>query len=125
MEKEEILKLKPISKKQMAALHVYFDLVSERLNEAGLEQKVVLRLLPNVPWNKTTVKEGIWRPIQEAQLMKISTRQLNTKDVDKVWDSVNRFLSENFHIHEPFPSIWQIEQAIIEENEKKRFQKKS
>ena len=59
-------------------------------------------------WNKDMVKEYIWRPIQKAQLGKKSTTELTTKDIDKVFETINRFLGEKHKVHVPFPSIEEV-----------------
>lgn len=91
---------------QNRALHLYFQLVADRLNEAGLDKSVVLKGI-DVPWTKVGIKEDLWRPIQIAQLGKESTTELSTKDIDAVFDTINRHLAQ-FGIHEPFPSIEEI-----------------
>lgn len=90
--------------RQNNALHKYFEMVAETLNEAGLEMKKVLENSVDIPWSKETIKELIWRPIQEAQLKKKSTTKLSVKDVDIIFETVNRFLS-TLGIHIPFPSF--------------------
>jgi hypothetical protein len=89
---------------QNKSLHKYFELVAERLNEAGLEKKVVLQKVADCPWTKESVKEDLWRPLQFAQLLKKSTTEMTTKDIDVVYDTLNRFLGE-MGIHEPWPSL--------------------
>lgn len=102
---EEPKKEKIRTLKQNAALHKFYEHLSETLNVAGLEMSVVLSKRPNVPWTPSTVKELLWRPIQTAQLGKRSTTELTTREIDLVFDTLNRFLATEFHLHEPFPSI--------------------
>ena len=89
---------------QNRALHKYFGEVAELLNSAGLDMKKVLKPEVDIPWNKDTVKEYLWRPIQEHQLRKKSTTELTTKDIDVIFDTLNRFLAKQ-HIFVAFPSI--------------------
>jgi len=65
----------------------------------------VLKPEVDIPWNGRTVKEFLWRPIQETQLRKSSTTELTTKEIDEVFNTINRYLGEKFGIHVPFPSI--------------------
>jgi len=101
----------PVSKQrtlqQNKALHLYFQLVADTLNDAGLDMRTVLKPGVEIPWTKTTVKEYLWRPIQNIQLMKKSTTELTTRDIDAIFDTMNRHLA-NHGIHEPFPSIEEI-----------------
>lgn len=92
---------------QNKALHVYFQLVAETLNDAGLDMRKVLKPEVEIPWSKNTVKEYLWKPIQKIQLQKKSTTELSTKDIDLIYDTMNRHLAKH-GVHEPFPSIEEI-----------------
>ena len=94
---------------QNKALHVLFQLLSDRLNEAGLDMKKTLKPEVDIPWSGNTVKEYLWRPVQEAQLNKKSTTELTTAEIDKVFDTINKLLGEKFGLHVPFPSVQDIE----------------
>lgn len=91
--------------KQNRALHKYFGLLADQLNEHGLDMREVLKPGVEIPWSSITVKEYLWRPVQELQLKKESTTELTTKEIDKVFDTINRHIGEKFGIHIPFPSI--------------------
>jgi len=86
---------------QNKALHLYFRLVAETLNEAGLDMRAVLKPDVDIPWSPETVKEYMWRPIQKIQLQKDSTTELTTKEIDIIFDTMNRHLA-NHGVHEPF-----------------------
>lgn len=90
---------------QNRALHLWFQLVAETLNESGLDMRKTLKPEIEIPWTKSAVKEYLWRPVQKAMLHKDSTTKLNTKDIDKVFDVLNRHLGEKLEVHMPFPSI--------------------
>lgn len=89
---------------QNKALHLYFTQLAKSLNDAGLDMKKVLKPEVDIPWNGETIKEFIWRPVQKAQLNKESTTELTTKEIDEVFDTINRHLAK-FGIHNLFPSI--------------------
>jgi hypothetical protein len=92
---------------QNRALHKYFELMADALNEAGLDMRVVLKPEVDIPWNKITVKEYLWRPMQKAQLDKKSTTELTTLEINEVFETMNRHLSSKFgkwSVHIPFPS---------------------
>lgn len=91
--------------RQNAALHKLFELLSEALNDAGLDMKKTLQKNPDIPWTPANIKEYIWKPVQLAQLGKESTTQLTTKEIDEVFDTINRHIGNQFGIHIPFPSI--------------------
>ncbi len=57
-----------------------------------------------IPWSAHTVKEYLFRPIMKAQLGKKSTTELNTKDIDLVFNTLARHLSEKLGIAIEFPN---------------------
>ena len=89
---------------QNRALHAYFGLVANELNASGQSIQEVLKHSVEINWTPDNVKEVMWRSIQEALLKKKSTTNLETGEVDKVYDHMNRFLGEKCEVHVPFPS---------------------
>lgn len=90
---------------QNKALHLYFQIVADVLNDAGLDMRKTLKPGIEIPWTKDAIKDYLWRPIQMSYLRKRSTTELTTRDIDKIYDILNRHLAEKFHIYEPFPSL--------------------
>lgn len=101
MDKEE----KQRTARQNKALHLYFQHLADELNDAGLDMKKTLKPSVEIPWTATTIKDFLWRPVMKAQLGKTSTTQMTTKDIDRVYDTLNRHLSEKFGLTISFPSI--------------------
>ena len=97
--------VKPRTETQNSALHLYFTQLAEMLNDAGLDMRKTLKPGVEIPWTGKSIKEFLWRPIMTAQLGKESTKDLTTKEIDQVFDVINRHLSEKFGITLPFPSI--------------------
>lgn|SRR3990167_787430 len=89
---------------QNRALHLYFQMIADTLNESGMDMRAVLKPEVDIPWNKDSVKTFLWKPIMKLQLGKKSTTEMTSGDIDKVFDTLNRHLSQ-FGISEPFPSI--------------------
>lgn len=92
---------------QNNALHKFFELVAEALNGAGWTiRKTLAHYKVDIEWSPASIKNDMWRPIQIAVLGKHSTTDLKKQgDIDKVYEHVNRFLSnEPFGIHVPFPN---------------------
>ncbi len=91
--------------KQNNALHLYFQMVADSLNSAGLDVRTTLTTTEaEIAWTKTMVKELLWKPLMEIQLGKKSTKEMDTMEIDIVYDTVNAFLAKQ-GIHEDFPSI--------------------
>ncbi len=97
---------RPATPQQRKALHVYFGLLADELNAAGLDLRRFFELRPkiDIPWNKDLVKEHLWKPIQEVMLKKKSTTDCDTTDYTKVYETLNRFTIEHFHISIPWPN---------------------
>lgn len=91
--------------RQNNALHVLFKLLADELNDRGLDMRKTLKPGVEIPWTGDSVKEYLWRPIQQAQLNKKSTTELTTKEIDAVFDTINRHIGEKFGLFVPFPSI--------------------
>lgn len=87
---------------QNKALHKYFSLLAEALNNGGYT--VATTIKASVVWTPLSVKELIWRPLQEAVLKKKSTTELEKAEIDKVYDNVNFYTAEKLGISIPFPT---------------------
>lgn len=95
----------PISNQQNKAIHRYFRLVSEALNEQGLDMKTVLAETQiDIPWTPEAIKENLWKPIQYMTVHKQSTQELESGEIDTVYDTLNRFLAK-LGVEQEFPSI--------------------
>jgi len=90
--------------RQNRSLHLMLTMLSDQLNEAGLDVKKTLRHDVDTPWNPILVKELIYRPVMKAMTGKDSTTKLSTKELDKIYDVLNRHLGEKFGIELVFPS---------------------
>lgn len=89
---------------QNRAMHKYFELVAETLNDAGLDIRKVYKPDVEIPWNGTTVKEYLWKTVQRVMTDKEHTADLETKEIDQVYEVVNRHLAK-LGVHVPFPAI--------------------
>lgn len=89
--------------RQNRAFHQYFRLLSEELNEKGLDIRKTLRQDVDIPWNPDAVKEFIWRPVMEAETGKKSTTKLTRAEVGQVYDIIHRYMIDKFEVFVPFP----------------------
>jgi len=89
--------------RQNAAMHVYFKNLSEALNDAGLDMKRVLKPEIDIPWSAKTVKEWLWKPIQDYVMGEKSTTKLNRANVSEVYEVLTRHMAEKFGLSVPFP----------------------
>jgi hypothetical protein len=101
---------------QNRALHLWFTQLAEALNEAGLDMRATLKPEISINWTGEGIKEYLWRPVQKLQVKKQSTTELTTDEIDKIWETLNRFLGEKFGVHVPFPSIEELGEKLSTEN---------
>ena len=87
---------------QNRALHLYCKHVADALNEKGLGVTAVLK--PEIQFSMLTIKEQLYKPILAALRGKESTTQMNTEEMNAVYDVMNKALSEKFGISVGFPS---------------------
>jgi len=91
---------------QNKAIHKLFTDVATEMLAQGIERKTVVQDLDTYtcPIDAGFMKE-VWRSIQFTQTGKLSTTKLEKAEIDKVYDTFNRFLGENYGIHVGFPSV--------------------
>lgn len=91
---------------QNRALHQFFKLLAQNLNEAGLDMRVVLKPQISIPWTTHSIKKHLWTPIQKAMYGTDSTVFLHkTEQIDKIHEVIMRELGEKFGVENiPFPS---------------------
>ena len=89
---------------QNRALHKFCELLAVRLNEAGLDQKKLLKPSVDIPWTQNAVKEMLWRPVQEAVTGIKSTTKPEASQYSAIYEVLNRHLTMKHGIHEPWPN---------------------
>lgn len=101
---------------QNRAMHKFFEVLAEDMNEHGIDLRNVLveMQFADISATKSNVKDLVWRPFQKALLNKKSTTELSKqKDIDLIWDNLNSFFIDKFKYQIPqFPSI---EEMMIKE----------
>ncbi len=88
--------------RQNRALHKYFELVAEEMEEAGYDLRTVIKA-PITP-TPYLVKEQMWKPIQEKLTGKESTTELNVDEIDRVYKIMDEAMARSLKISVPFPS---------------------
>jgi len=95
--------------KQNNSLHKFFELLSQELNDKGLDIRATISKDIAIPWTGYNVKNYIWKPLQKKLTGKESTTQLDKyKEINLLWDIINRAFSERFKGEvkiPPFPSL--------------------
>ena len=83
---------------QNKAIHLMNTWIANELNNAGLDQKKVIKA--DIPWTKDAVKLLIVKPIMKSMYQKDSTTDLNksNKEIEHPYDVIMLSL---IHISEP------------------------
>lgn len=91
---------------QNNAMHKYFSMVSDDMNKAGVDMRAVIKPEVLIKWDKEgrNFKKKIWHPIMKALTGKDSTRDLDTAEVNEVYENISRHLSTEVNITTPFPT---------------------
>ena len=92
------------SHKQNAALHVYLKQLSDALNDAGLDMRKVLKPGVDIPWNPSSAKEHLWRPIQKAITGIDSSADTSKKECQDIYEVLNRHTSQKLGISIMWPN---------------------
>ena len=97
---------------QNRAIHLWFSQVAEEAKSSGVTFSDFIRIRKrfDLPWSPERVKE-VWKGVQELIYGTKSTTELTTKQIDVVYDTVNKGLSEVMGFSIPFPSI----ETLLEE----------
>jgi hypothetical protein len=89
---------------QNRALHKFCDLLAIALNDAGLDQKKLLKPSIDIPWTQNAVKEMLWRPVQVAVTGIKSTTKPETSQYSAIYEVLNRHLSMKHGISVSWPT---------------------
>jgi hypothetical protein len=91
---------------QRKSIELYCSMVAVACNDAGWTKKKYYEAKKvDVEWTQASVKEDMWRLIQQAMGMPKSTTELDkAKQVSAIYENMNKFLSDNLAVNVPFPS---------------------
>jgi len=87
---------------QNASMHLFFQLLSDALNDAGFDFRTFVKDGYPVPFNEMLVKEYLWKPIQKAITGKESTTKPETHEYGIIYDVLNMKLADH-GIYVPWP----------------------
>ena len=92
------------TKLQNRSIHKLFRMLSEMLNEKGLDARIILKPTYEIWWTPEMIKRDLWKPLQKAMLSKESTTELSTNEVSKVFVQLMEILGKNHGAEAEFPS---------------------
>jgi len=101
---------------QNNALHLWFQQLSDELNEQGCFANKIIRGNVEMYWTPVLVKEILWKGIQKTMFGKDSTRKLlKAEEIDKIYDVINKVIAERTGGQvqvPPFPSLEELEKDV-------------
>jgi hypothetical protein len=86
---------------QNRALHLFCTMLADALNAAGLDMKKTLKPDAEIPWDCASVKERLWKPIQEAVIGKLSTTEADRTEYSKVHEILAHHLATKLGVQAP------------------------
>ncbi len=90
---------------QNSAIHKYFELLADGLNDAGYDVTSTIKI--PVSFTPDTVKKYLFKPVMTALFPdKNSTTELSTIEVNQVYEELNRLTGEKFGVSLVFPSYF-------------------
>lgn len=108
IDSDQVIEVRDVGKKrtlrQNRAMYLYFELLSEAFNSAGIDMRTLIEDDIDIPFTPETVKSHLWVPVQKAYLEKTSTTELETKDIPMIYDILNKHIGERTGIYVEFPN---------------------
>lgn len=95
--------------KQNSALHLWFTLLAKQMTDQGLDMRKVLKPSVEITPTLELVKNTLWRPIQVLKTGKESTTEITTKELQEIYNDIDRFFLSKHKIELPFPSAENLE----------------
>ena len=94
---------------QNNSMWVWLTSMSKRFNDAGYDRIKTLKILRSrpeieIPNDKDSFYQDVWMPAQRAIFPeKTGSSKLTTEEMQKVYETLNRYLGKTFGISEPWP----------------------
>lgn len=85
-------------------IKIFSDELAIILNNAGLTFNCAMGKGHKSYWSESKVKALIWHKVQKLQFDIDSTTKLDTEQVSKVYELINRYTSSQFGVSVVFPS---------------------
>ena len=91
------------TRKQHNAIFAYCQDVADGLNDSGKDMRKVLKPEVEIPWTKESIYNIMWKGIQEVMFDTDSITKLETDQVSKIYETVNRHTAKH-GVSVKFPS---------------------
>ena len=81
------------TQQQNKCLHQWCRDIAEAFDSAGLDMKKVLKPEIAIPWTERSVKDHIWRPIQEIMTGEESTTEPSPQEYSLIAETIVRHMA--------------------------------
>jgi regulator of sigma D len=86
---------------QNNSLHLFCEMLADELNAGGFDMRKVMKPEVEIPWTMESVKQNLWKPIQEALIGKESTAEADRTEYTKVHELLSRHLGQKLGVQVP------------------------
>lgn len=97
------VKTKHRTAKQNNAMWLYCSRLAKDLRDAGFDMRDVLKPGVPIPPTKEMIMDRIWKPVMKAMFDIESTQDLDTKQVNEVYQVISQRMAEKFGLITEFP----------------------
>ena len=101
---------------QNRSLHLYFKLIANALNDAGIDQRILMNSFKygfKVPNTEVSTKM-LFQRIAGVIHGEDKTHRLSTKEIQQTYEAMDMGLSQKHGVHIPWPSL---EEQMMQERE--------
>ena len=88
--------------KQNNGIHAYCREVAKRLTAGGHDMKTILKEGVRIDPTMELVKEYMWTPVQKALTGKQKSSELDSKEVNTVYEAIAKLLVEKYDVNVQF-----------------------
>jgi hypothetical protein len=85
--------------------------LASTFNDAGLDMRKVLKPGVDIPWTGDSIREYLFNSISEVMFDGRTSSQLDTKEIQEVWNTLMRFTAEKHGVSVD----WPCEESLSEE----------
>ena len=116
IELKEIRKTRTVL--QNSALHLFYTILSDQMNELGMEFHYtgIKGMELTMMWTPLLIKEFIWKPIQIAMFNIESTTKLTTDNINQILDVLTKYFGES-GVPIEFPSKFGLYIKMLNKNQ--------
>lgn len=79
--------------------------LADEFNAGGLDMRKVLKPGVDIPWTGDSAREYLFNPIAEVMFDGRTSSELDTKEIQEVWNTLMRFTGEKHGVTVDWPCL--------------------